>query len=52
MRYEKDLKEKSLFQQLKEYSDSDYYPFHMPGHKRQPLGKKFVQMDFKVMAEQ
>ncbi len=39
MRYEKDLKEKSLFQQLKEYSDSDYYPFHMPGHKRQPLGK-------------
>lgn len=23
-----------LFEQLKEYSKGDYYPFHMPGHKR------------------
>lgn len=26
-----------LDQKLKTYSDSDYYPFHMPGHKRCPL---------------
>ena len=26
--------EKSLFNMLKEYGESDYYPFHMPGHKR------------------
>ncbi len=25
---------KTLDQQLKEYSTKDYYPFHMPGHKR------------------
>lgn len=23
-----------LYRRLKEYSESDYYPFHMPGHKR------------------
>ena len=23
-----------LCEKLKEYKDSDYYPFHMPGHKR------------------
>lgn len=27
---------KSLWEQLEEYSESDYYPFHMPGHKRFP----------------
>lgn len=27
---------KSLWEQLEEYSASDYYPFHMPGHKRLP----------------
>lgn len=27
---------KGLFESLKEYSESDYYPFHMPGHKRNP----------------
>lgn len=26
----------SLYEQLKAYGDSDYYPFHMPGHKRNP----------------
>lgn len=24
---------KSLYKKLKEYSESDYYGFHMPGHK-------------------
>lgn len=28
-------KENSLLERLKEYSKSDVYPFHMPGHKRQ-----------------
>ncbi|MCD8148827.1 MAG: aminotransferase class I/II-fold pyridoxal phosphate-dependent enzyme [Clostridiales bacterium] len=27
-----------LDEELTEYSRSDYYPFHMPGHKRQKLG--------------
>ncbi|MCD8218390.1 MAG: aminotransferase class V-fold PLP-dependent enzyme [Clostridiales bacterium] len=27
-----------LDEELLEYSRSDYYPFHMPGHKRQKLG--------------
>ena len=26
--------DKSLYAVLSEYSDSDYYPYHMPGHKR------------------
>lgn len=25
----------ALYQKLEEYSHSDYYPYHMPGHKRQ-----------------
>jgi arginine/lysine/ornithine decarboxylase len=25
-----------LYQKLKEYGESDYYPYHMPGHKRNP----------------
>ena len=25
---------KDLYDKLKEYSKSDFYPFHMPGHKR------------------
>lgn len=25
-----------LYTKLKEYSESDFYPFHMPGHKRNP----------------
>lgn len=28
----------TLFQQLREYSESDIYPYHMPGHKRQEIG--------------
>lgn len=31
---------KGLLQQLEQYSRSDYYPFHMPGHKRN------AQIDF------
>lgn len=27
----------SLDTRLEAYADSDYYPFHMPGHKRRPL---------------
>lgn len=27
-----------LYDKLTEYSKSDYYPYHMPGHKRQPVG--------------
>ena len=28
------IEEKYLYQSLLEYQESDYYPFHMPGHKR------------------
>ncbi|MCM1185675.1 MAG: aminotransferase class I/II-fold pyridoxal phosphate-dependent enzyme [Lachnoclostridium sp.] len=28
----------SLFEQLKDYGEKDYYPYHMPGHKRNALG--------------
>lgn len=27
---------KNLFEELKQYGESDFYPFHMPGHKRNP----------------
>ena len=26
-----------LIEKLTEYGQSDFYPYHMPGHKRQPL---------------
>ena len=32
----------SLYQKLMEYSNSDYYPFHMPGHKRQDCFKNMT----------
>ena len=28
------MKEQKLYDKLKQYSKSDHYPFHMPGHKR------------------
>ena len=28
---------KGIYSKLKEYSKSDYYPFHMPGHKRRNM---------------
>lgn len=39
---------KSLFESLREYGESDYYPFHMPGHKRNPASgplHSFYQYD-------
>ena len=27
----------SLYERLKKYGKSDYYPFHMPGHKRKDM---------------
>ena len=27
-----------LYQKLTKYSEKDYYPLHMPGHKRKPGG--------------
>lgn len=38
------LSDKSLLLQLEEYCGSDYYPFHMPGHKR--CGKAGMGMVF------
>lgn len=29
--------DRSLYEELTSLSDSDYYPFHMPGHKRQTI---------------
>lgn len=34
-------REASLYQLLKEYGESDYYGFHMPGHKRRPGGVEY-----------
>ena len=28
-----------LYQRLKDYSKTDYYPYHMPGHKRLLCGE-------------
>lgn len=28
---------KHLYEELRRYAESDYYPFHMPGHKRQTI---------------
>ena len=32
---------KNLAEQLKSYSQKDYYPFHMPGHKRNPFSVEY-----------
>ena len=29
----------TLFEKLKKYSESDFYPYHMPGHKRNSVGR-------------
>ncbi len=37
-----------LLEKLTEYSNSDYYPYHMPGHKRNVVGKvpaEWTEMD-------
>ncbi len=31
---EEDVKDKGLYQRLSEYCAGDFYPYHMPGHKR------------------
>jgi len=39
---------KALYEQLKEYGESEYYPYHMPGHKRRQLGcmpEEILQID-------
>ena len=39
---------RGLYDDLKDYSDSDFYPFHMPGHKRNPKSgrmQELYQMD-------
>ena len=33
------VKMNTLYSELKKYSNSDYYPFHMPGHKRRGIGE-------------
>ena len=33
---------KNLWEELEKYSASDYYPFHMPGHKRLPKNEEAV----------
>jgi arginine/lysine/ornithine decarboxylase len=38
-RQEKESPLESLYDKLKEYGESDYYPYHMPGHKRRAAGK-------------
>lgn len=35
----------SLYDELKNYSDSDMYPFHMPGHKRQGMFMEAEKLD-------
>ncbi len=37
---EKKEKVKSLWEELADYSASDHYPFHMPGHKRFPKNEE------------
>lgn len=34
---------KSLYQALSDYAASDFYPYHMPGHKRNPAGGEMAE---------
>ena len=34
-----------LYQRLKQYSQTNFYPFHMPGHKRQMYFPDIYHMD-------
>lgn len=43
-----------LFEEIKEYAESDIYPFHMPGHKRQAvsgLPREWFQSDITEVAD-
>lgn len=31
------MKDESLLGRLSEYGETDFYPFHMPGHKRREM---------------
>lgn len=35
---------RNLFEELKTYGESDFYPFHMPGHKRNPDSGFLLEM--------
>lgn len=35
---------RGLFDSLEEYSKSDFYPFHMPGHKRKPESGSLAEL--------
>lgn len=42
------MESRGLFEKLQEYAETDYYPYHMPGHKRKQLGKlpsKLLELD-------
>lgn len=43
-----DMKTAGLFEQLEVYGQSDYYPFHMPGHKR---NSKFLDFGRAVLMD-
>lgn len=36
---------KSLYEELMKYGESDYYPFHMPGHKRRVESSSIYKID-------
>lgn len=35
--------DRSLYQALKAYGDTDFYPYHMPGHKRNPQAGEMAE---------
>lgn len=35
---------RGLYDDLKDYSNSDFYPFHMPGHKRNPKSGRMQEL--------
>lgn len=37
------LSSRGLYQALQEYADTDFYPYHMPGHKRSPLAGEMAE---------
>ena len=39
IKYRGVCKVEKLYKKLKQYSTTDYYPYHMPGHKRRMFGE-------------
>lgn len=35
---------RGLYDDLNDYSNSDFYPFHMPGHKRNPESGRMQEL--------